>query len=253
MKKSQPLTAASKYSQIYTDSKITTYSLSQDIQDIPIIIQSLTSYIRPEIEEEFEELQRVAQSMVNFTTYGRSIINKYKDAPDVLVQSMVNVMNDIVEGFQFIINEMISKDDDIETWESVMFVSLVLLIIFSIIIFIFIPIYYTFYYLRNGFDQYLWTVKMMKGWLIVAASLGILFSLLLFAFLYANLILSSGCYYANELISAPGTFIQNHQNDLNLENEKIIRIVNNCFLEEKSNFEFYFNENGEINRDADVI
>ena len=48
---------------------------------------------------------------------------------------------------------------------------------------------------------------MMKGWLIFAASLGILFSILLMLFLWANLVLSSGCFYANELITKNDSFI----------------------------------------------
>ena len=71
-------------------------------------------------------------------------------------------------------------------------------------------------------------------------------------FLYANMILSGSCYYSNEVLTN-SNFISEHKDDLGLTNEKIIRIIENCYDESKSSFEQYFNENGEITKDGDVI
>lgn len=40
----------------------------------------------------------------------------------------------------------------------------------------------------------------MKGWLVSASVIGIIFAIFFLIFLYANLVLSSTCYYMNEVL-----------------------------------------------------
>lgn len=79
-------------------------------------------------------------------------------------------------------------------------IALIMLIILSIISVVFIPIYLIFYFLKNYSDKHDWTVKMMKGWLISAAVIGLIFAIFFLIFMYANLVVSSACYYMNEIL-----------------------------------------------------
>lgn len=79
-------------------------------------------------------------------------------------------------------------------------IALIFLVILSIITIIFIPVYLVFYFLSNYSDKHPWTIRTMKGWLVVAGVLGFIFSLFFLLFLYANMILSGACYYSNELL-----------------------------------------------------
>lgn len=145
--------------------------------------------------------------MVYFTDYGKKIISTYVDASDVLVSSMVYVMNDVVDGFQFVLDELSSKDDPISRLITYMQVVLVFLIIMMVIAGIFIPIFAIFYLKTNYSDQHPWAKQMMKGWLVVASVLGIIFTIIFLIFLYANLVTSGICYYTNELLVDDKVFL----------------------------------------------
>ena len=120
-------------------------------------------------------------------------------------------------------------DDPLQKIINYMEVAFILLIILIIISVIFIPIYAIFYLKTNYSDEHPWAKKMMKGWLVVASVLGIIFTFFFFIFLYANLVVSATCYYSNELIVNHKNFMAKHKSDLGIENDKISRIVNNCF------------------------
>ena len=148
---------------------------------------------------------------------------------------MINVMNYIVDGFKFLISEMIKLDGPIEGFISYMNVALIMLILLSIVCIVFLPIYLIFYFLKNFTDKNEWTVRMMKGWLVAAAVIGIIFSVFFIIFLYANLVISSSCFYMNEALTNENFFTQ-HSSDLNIQNQKVKAIIENCFDPEKSQF-----------------
>ena len=128
-------------------------------------------------------------------------------------------------------------------------VALIMLVILMVLTIIFIPVYAIFYKLTNYSDEHPWAKKMMKGWLIVASTLGISFTFFLLIFLAVNMITSGICFYSKELITNTN-FVSNYKNDLDLSNEKISQIIGNCFDKEKSTFASYFNLNGKINTDG---
>ena len=243
-KKDLPLQSSKYYSDLYKIEKILASDVEGDVQRIPLQINSLTDYINNDIQSEFLEIRNVAENLVSFTNYGKKIISKYKDAPDVLVSSMVDAMNYVVEKFQYIVNEMIEMDGPIEQFISYMDGSLILLVILFIILIIFIPVYGIFYKLKNSSDTNDWTVRMIKGWLVALSILGIIFSFFLFVFVYANLITSSFCFYTDQVLTYPD-FYDKHKSDLNITNEDIRVILENCFEKEKSSFSQIFNLNGE--------
>ena len=109
-------------------------------------------------------------------------------------------MNYIVDGFKFLIQEMELLDGPIEGFISYMNVALAMLIVLSIVCVTFIPIYLIFFFLKNFSDKNDWTVRMMKGWLVGASIIGLIFSIFFIIFLYANLVASSSCYYMNEVM-----------------------------------------------------
>ena len=83
----------------------------------------------------------------------------------------------------------------------------------------------------------------MKGWLVVATVLGFVFTFFLFIFLYGYTVTAGICYYSNELVTNSANFVNEHADDLNLTNEDIIKIINNCFVKKTASFESYFNLN----------
>lgn len=63
---------------------------------------------------EFKDLQQTADSLIMFTDYGKKIIQTYQNASDVLVNSMVYAISNIVDGFIFIIQTLLTYDDPIQ-------------------------------------------------------------------------------------------------------------------------------------------
>lgn len=123
---------------------------------------------------------------------------------------------------------------------------MIMLIILMFFTLIFIPVYYVFYKLTNYSDEYPWAKKMMKGWLVVASVLGIVFTVFSLIFLSFNMIVSGFCFYSNEIL-VNKDFYKTYKADLNFTDEKIISIIQNCFDKTTANFSYYFNQNGAIN------
>lgn len=129
-----------------------------------------------------------------------------------------------------------------------------MLVLLMLIAIIFIPVYAVFYRYTNYSDEHPWAKKMMKGWLIVASVIGIVFTFFFMVFLYTNLVMSGMCFYANELLvnNKDKSFITKYQSDLQIENEKLIKVINNCFDPTTAKFSEYFNLNGEITTEGGV-
>ncbi len=120
-------------------------------------------------------------------------------------------------------------------------VSIGVLIFLIVIIVLFIPIFIIYYKLRMSSDHHLWTINMVKGWLVVLAVVSLIFALFLFFFMYFNLAISGTCFYMNELL-VDENFYENHQADLNVENEDVVNILKNCFVESTASFSHFFNK-----------
>lgn len=80
-------------------------------------------------------------------------------------------------------------------------VALYMLVILMILTLIFVPVFAIFYKKTNYSDEHPWAKQMMKGWLIVASVLGIIFTVFFLVFLSVNLITSGMCFYSNELLT----------------------------------------------------
>lgn len=86
---------------------------------------------------------------------------------------------------------------------------------------IFIPVFAVFYRFTNYSDEYPWAKKMMKGWLVVASVLGVIFTVFFLIFLYANIVISGMCFYSNEILTNKD-FSKVYKAELGLEDEKLL-------------------------------
>lgn len=258
--KDVPLRAAFNYTKRYQERTILAYDETDITEEIPVPIESLTTYINNDIETEFKEIAYVSNNVLEMIDSGIGIIDRYEESNDVLIMSMINAMNYINNSFKDLLNALLSYEEPLEKLISYMRVVNIILVILAIIVFCFLPIFILFYILRNRSDKYVWMVKTVKTVQVILGILSFLFALILLLFLIANLLVSGYCYYSDKLLdrsSLSSSFVDTYKDSLNLTDSSIKFVVSNCYNQTTANFATFFTTDtgtdSSENNDEDVV
>ena len=241
-KKQVPIDSALNFSKSYMTSEIVAYDEEEESKELPIPIDSLTNYINDNVNDEFISIRYVSSNIIDMVDYGKKIIKEYGDANEILISSLINAVNFISDKFKHLLDKLLEYDEPLETLIRYMEITDIILLLLGLAVFCFLPVFIVFYILRNTSDKFVWMVNTAKSIQLIISGLAFLFALILFLFMVINLLVSGICFFTNEL-NTNADFINTYKDSLNITDENIQLVINNCFDKEKANFNVFFNQN----------
>lgn len=227
------LPAAKNYSANFSGQQILDTDLSLQI---PIIIQSLTNTITRDIGTEINTVVNVCRCLASIASYGISTLQTYGQSINVLIQSLTNTITVVVNQFQTLISVAQPYDTAISYIVSLMDNTKIILVVLMVLTFAFVPYFLSFYYFKNSSDEHDWMVYPAKVINLLLNLLGIIITGIFFVVLFANLTVSSTCYYVNGLMTNQTNFNAYYIQDLQLTNANINATLRYCFNQSTANF-----------------